>query len=150
MSGNYDHFYKVGSQPKIAYESSLKPLSDWNVYVIGEAFMFPRLYRESEFSSAEDVLQKLFFHVLAGEYDSIEAISLENRMRIGTSISLSTDGRRLAVVSYGDDSFGNVAVFQYNGDSVVRKWSTNGEVFGTPYSGRVSEDVTVTMHRAAK
>jgi len=149
MTGDYKHFFKVGVHPKITYESSLKPLSDWNVFFIGESFAFPRLFLESEFSSAEDVIQKFFLQPIHGEYDSIEAIIIQNRTRIGTSISASADGRRLAVVSYGHDGVGSVAVFQYNGDNVVGKWSISGDLFGTDYNKGFSEDKTSVLYRAA-
>jgi hypothetical protein len=147
--GDYKHFFKVGVHPKITYESSLRPLSDWNVFFIGESFAFPRLFLESEFSSAEDVIQKFFLQPIHGEYDSIEAITIQNRTRIGTSISASADGRRLAVVSYGHDGVGSVAVFQYNGDNVVGKWSTSGDLFGTNYNKGFPEDKTSVVYRAA-
>jgi len=131
--GNGNHFYKVGVNPLPASKASLKPLTDWNVFVAGEAYYFPRMYLESDFRSAEELLQVYFFEKpQVSQYDANAVIIVENRTRIGSSMSVSSDGARLAAVSYGDDG-GDVTVFQYHGDPRVGKWSPIGEGFTTDY-----------------
>jgi len=112
---------------------TLKPLTDWNVFVAGEAYYFPRMYLESDFRSAEELLQVYFFEKpQVSQYDANAVIIVGNRMRIGSSMSVSSDGAKLAAVSYGDDG-GDVTVFQYHGDPRVGKWSPIGEGFTTDY-----------------
>ena len=147
--GNGNHFYKVGVNPLPASKESLKPLTDWNVFVAGEAYFFPRMFLESDFRSAEELLQVYFFEKpQVSQYDPNAVIIVENRTRIGSSMSVSSDGARLAAVSYGDDG-GDVTVFQYHGDPRVGKWSPIGKGFTSDYQMTVSQNVTSIKNRLA-
>jgi hypothetical protein len=148
--GNRQHFYKIGVNPVEAYNVSLKPLPDWNVFVIGETYAFPRKFLDSEFASAEVVLRTYFFEPIpTSTYDQQAVITIANRTNIGSSISTSSDGNRMAAVSYGD-SGGDVTIFQKYGDSRVGEWRVVGENFATTVSsGGAPPNAPSIKNRAA-
>jgi hypothetical protein len=132
MIGHTTSKWKPGINPYEVSQALTRPRADWNVFVVGEPVAFPYLSLEADFRSAEDMLQMYFFaQPEAFTFDQTGELRREGHSQMGSALSMSTDGTRLALVSTMEIEGGRpgVTVYQRIGDEFLGMWDVIGENF---------------------